>query len=380
MRSAYIAIVIIFLIEVCLCKPYSNNRVNNKNKNMTISTFGQTTEGENVNLYTIKNNNGIVLKMMNYGAIVISFDVPDREGNISNINLGYRTLEGYLKSNPYFGATIGRFGNRIANGKFSLNGEKYQLPTNDGSNHLHGGNLGFDKVLWDAKTFENGNESGIEFTYLSPDGDQGYPGNLMVTAIYTLTNDNKLKVEFSAETDKPTPINLTNHNYWNLGGAGTGSILEHDLTINADSYLEVDNTLIPTGKLISVDDTPFDFRSIRKIGKSLFSIPEIENLPQGYDHCFVLNDKGESLRLAATVKHQKSGRKMEIFTNQPAIQFYSGNFLDGSSDSGGYQQYHGFCLETQHYPDSPNHSHFPSTVLYPGSTYYHLTVHQFSFE
>ena len=341
------------------------------------STFGKTSSGKVIDLYTCTNSNGLILKMMTFGAIIVSLEIPDRDEKLSNVSLGFDSFENYLAGNPYFGATIGRFCNRISEGKFSLNGKQYKLSTNDGLNHLHGGVKGFDRAVWNARSFVDKLGVGIEFTYRSADGEEGYPGNLDVSAVYTLKNDNELIVEFAAVSDKPTPVNLTNHNYWNLGGSGSGNILNHDLTIIANLYLEVNNNLIPTGKLLDVEDSPFDFTTAKTVGEHILSIPKIEGLPQGYDHCYVLPDDNKNLKLAARVKDSVSGRAMDIYTTQPGIQFYSGNFLNGRSECGCNEQYSGFCLETQHFPDAPNHPKFSSTILIPDEKYYHLTIHRF---
>ena len=342
------------------------------------SDFGATSDGEPVELYTCTNANGLKLKMMTYGAIVVSLEVPDREGTMANVNLGFEALDGYLAGHPYFGSTVGRFCNRIAGGKFSLEGTQYTLATNNGENHLHGGDAGYDKVVWDARPIRRRNEVGVRFQYTSKDGEEGYPGTVRVTAIYTLTNNNELKIELIARSDAPTPVNLTNHCYWNLAGAGSGSILDHQLQVTSDEYLAVDDTLIPTGKMVAVKGSPLDFTTPHAIGERLKQIPEIEGLPQGYDHCFVIRRGKAGLSLAARVVDPSSGRTMEIHTTQPGLQLYSGNFLDGTEGSGGFQQYEGLCLETQHYPDSPNQPGFPSTILNPGKKYHHTTVHVFS--
>jgi len=344
--------------------------------NMSVekTVFGKTSEGVEVDLYTCTNANGVVLKMTNYGATTVSLEVPDRDGKMANITMGFDSLDGYLGKHPYFGATVGRYCNRIAKGKFTLDGQEYTLATNNGPNHLHGGNVGFNKVVWDAEPFETETGVGVKFTYLSKDGEEGYPGSLNATAVYTLTNDDELVVEFTATTDKPTPVNLTNHNYWNLGGEGTGTIRDHVLEIPADKYLPVDETLIPTGELADVAGTPLDFTKPEKIGARL---DQIKADPVGYDHCYAFRGEIGEMKLAARVIDPDSGRVMEIYTTQPGLQFYSGNFLDGSADSGGYQQYDGFCLETQHFPDSPNQPTFPNTILKPGETYQHKTVHKF---
>jgi aldose 1-epimerase len=346
----------------------------NTKMNIATTSFGATAEGKPVTLFTCTNANGLVLKMIDYGAIVVSLQTPDRDGKLANITQGFDSIDGYLKRHPYFGATVGRYCNRIANGKFTLDGQEYTLATNDGANHLHGGLQGFDKCLWKAEPVPTDESVGVRFTYTSPDGEEGYPGNLATTVEYTLTNDNELKIEFSATTDKATPVNLTNHTYWNLAGAGVGTIKDHELMIAADQALAVDAGLIPTGEMVDVAGTPLDFRQPHKIGDHLL---ETGLDPVGYDHCFALRSQDGSLALAARVKDTSSGRVMEIRTTQPGIQLYSGNFLDGSADAGGFQQYQAFCLETQHYPDSPNQPSFPSTILQPGETYSQTTVHKF---
>lgn len=342
------------------------------------SDFGTTANGEPVELYTCTNANGLKLEMMTYGAIVVSLEVPDRDGTLANVNLGYEKLDSYLAGSPYFGATVGRYCNRIAGGMFSLDGKEYALATNNGSNHLHGGDVGYDKVIWDARPIRRRSEVGVRFQYTSKDGEEGYPGTVRLTAIYTLTNNNELKVEFLARSDASTPLNLTNHCYWNLAGAGSGTILDHQLQVESDKYLAVDDTLIPTGKMLDVKGSPLDFIAPHAIGERLKAIPEIEGLPQGYDHCFVLRRDKSGMAFAARVSDPSSGRTMEISTTQPGLQLYSGNFLDGTEENGGHQQYEAFCLETQHYPDSPNQPGFPSTILHPGKKYHHITVHTFS--
>ena len=354
----------------------SESGTNNK-MNIETTAFGSTDDGQSVTLYTCTNANGLVLKMIDYGAIVVSLETPDRDGNLANINQGFASIDGYLKRHPYFGATVGRYCNRIALGKFTLDGEQYTLATNNAPNHLHGGDKGFDKRLWTGESIQSADGVGVKFTYTSPDGEEGYPGNLSATAVYTLTNANELKVEFTATTDKPTPVNLTNHNYWNLAGVGVGTIKDHELMIAADQSLAVDDGLIPTGELVDVANTPLDFRESHKIGDRL---GETGLDPIGYDHCYALRSQDGSLALAARVKDLSSGRVMEIHTTQPGMQFYTGNFLTGSEDEGGFQQHQAFCLETQHYPDSPNQPSFPSTILRPGETFSQTTVHKFSVE
>jgi len=336
--------------------------------------FGKTPDGENVDLYTLTNTNGLKAQIMTYGGIVTTLNVPDRDGHLGDIVSGYDTLDEYIKENPYFGALIGRCGNRIGKGKFTLNGVEYTLATNNGPNHLHGGIKGFDKVVWNAEQMETDEGPALKLNYLSKDGEEGYPGNLNCTVIYTLTNNDELKISYEAETDKDTVLNLTHHSYFNLGGHDSGDILGHELTLNADNYTPVDDDLIPTGEIKPVKGTPMDFTKPTAVGA------RIDQVKGGYDHNFVLNNSDGSLALAASVYEPKTGRVMEISTTEPAIQFYSGNFLDGSLKGKGaiYNKHNAFCLETQHFPDSPNKPDFPSVVLKPGEKYTHLTVHKFS--
>lgn len=335
--------------------------------------FGKA-DGQDVYLYTLTNANGLKADITNYGGIVTSLMVADREGNLADIVSGYDSLDEYIENNPYFGALIGRVGNRICKGKFTLNGVEYTLATNNGPNHLHGGLKGFDKVVWDAEEMETKEGCALKLTYLSKDGEEGYPGNLKCTVVYTLTNNDELKVSYEAETDKDTVVNLTHHSYFNLGGHASGDILSHKLMLNADNFTPVDDGLIPTGEIKSVKGTPMDFTKPTAVGSR---IAQVEG---GYDHNFVLNSSDGSLALAASVYEPKTGRVMEIYTTEPAIQFYSGNFLDGSNKGKGavYNKHNAFCLETQHYPDSPNQPNFPTVVLKPGEKYTHLTVHKFS--
>jgi aldose 1-epimerase len=344
--------------------------------------FGKTPDGKQVDLYTLTNAGGCKVTIMNYGATVVRIEVPDRNGNIADVTLGYDTLGGYFsKNNPYFGAIVGRYGNRIAKGRFTLDGVEYQLATNDGENHLHGGVKGFDKVVWDAEGVQSSDGPGVKLSYLSRDGEEGYPGNLSCTVEYTLTKENELRLEYAAETNKATVLNLTNHTYFNLRGQGTGDILSHQLTLNAVGYMEVDDGLIPTGSgWRRVKGTPMDFTVPATIGSRIAEVGGGPN-PVGYDHNYVLADWDRSLKLAATVYDATSGRVMEVFTTQPGMQLYSGNFLDGSvtgKNSMVYQQYSGLCLETQHFPDSPNRSRWPSVVLRPGEKYWNVTVYKFS--
>jgi aldose 1-epimerase len=341
------------------------------------SSFGTTPAGEEITLYKCTNTNGLLVSLINYGAIVVRVETPDRDGTLANINLGFSTLEGYLGSHPHFGSTIGRFCNRIAKGKFTLDGQEYTLATNNGENHLHGGKIGFNKHVWNAEELKTDSAVGVKFTRRSIANEEGYPGNLDVAVSYTLTNDNALRIEFTATTDKATPINLTNHNYWNLAGAGAGKVLDHEVTIASDHYLAVDEGLIPTGEFTPVAGTPLDFMAAHKLGER---IKDINADPRGYDHCYVLRSQDGKLALAARVKDPASGRVMEIHTTQPGIQLYTGNFLNGSEGHGGSNKHEALCLETQHYPDSPNHPEFPSSILKPGETFHQVTVHRFSAE
>jgi len=338
--------------------------------------YGKLPDGRQVDIFTLTNSGGMKVKLTNYGAITVSLEVPDADGNLADVTLGHDTLEGWLGSTSYFGATVGRYANRIAKGKFALDGKTYTLAINNGENHLHGGIKGFNKVLWDAAPFEGEGNVGVTFTYLSKDGEEGYPGNLKVTAAYSLDEQNAFRVEFSATTDKPTIVNLAHHTYWNLAGPAAGDVLGHELMLAADKYTPVDAGLIPTGELKDVKGTPMDFTTPTAIGA------RIDQVEGGYDHNFVLRNQDSSkIALAARVLEPKSGRVMEIHTDQPGIQFYSGNFLDGTvTGKGGvaYKKHGGFCLETQHYPDSPNQPDFPPVVLRPGETYRHTMIHTFS--
>ena len=373
MGTKYIAILSVLAVFLMFgCK--ESTKYGEKKMNIKKEAFGKTPDGRNVDLYTLTNANGLKADITNYGAIVTSLHVPDRNGNPTDIVLGYDTLDEYIKVTPYFGAIVGRYGNRIAKGKFTLNSVEYTLVTNDGENHLHGGIKGFDKVVWNAEPMQDDNGVSLKLTYLSKDGEEGYPGNLNCTVIYTLTNNNELKISYEAETDKPTVLNLTHHGYFNLAGHDSGDILGHELMLNADHFTPVDEGLIPTSEIKPVKDTPMDFTKPMPIGS------RIAEVKGGYDHNYVLNKSDDSLTLAASVYEPKTGRVMEIFTTEPGVQFYSGNFLDGSNKGKGavYNKHNGFCLETQHFPDSPNKPNFPSVVLKPGEKYTHLTVHKFS--
>ncbi|MDZ7302381.1 MAG: galactose mutarotase [candidate division KSB1 bacterium] len=345
------------------------------------SVFGKTTDGQQALLFTLQNASGMKATLTNYGAIVTALYVPDRNGKFDDVVLGYPTLDAYLKPHPYFGAIVGRVGNRIAKGKFTLEGVTYKLATNDGENHLHGGIKGFDKVVWSADSVRLDDAVGVKLSYLSKDGEEGYPGNLSCTVTYWLTNNNELKIEYHATTDKATPVNLTHHSYFNLAGQGQGNILNHQLEIFADRFTPVDKGLIPTGELRSVAGTPMDFRQPHTIGERINSDDEQLKFGLGYDHNWVLNKTGDSLALAARVYEPTTGRVMEVWTTEPGLQFYCGNFLDGTltgKQGRVYKHRYGFCLETQHFPDSPNQPNFPSTILRPGETYRTETIYRFS--
>ena len=323
------------------------------------------------------------VKITNYGGIIVSIKVPDKAGNIGDVVLGFDNLENYIKESPYFGAIIGRYGNRIARGKFELNGKEYQLAINNGVNHLHGGIKGFDKVLWTAEEVRSDEEVGLRLSYLSPDMEEGYPGNLKVTVEYTLDNENNLEVNYSATTDKPTIVNLTNHSYFNLTADPNNNILGQMLYINADFFLPVDSTLIPTGNKKPVAGSPFDFTESQQIGTRINDENQQLKYAGGYDHCWVLNKNDHELSLAARVIDPESGRTLEVYTTEPGIQFYTGNFLDGSlTGKNGipYRHRSALCLESEHFPNSPNEPDFPSVVLNPGSEYHSKTVYSFSVE
>ncbi|MEP7271245.1 MAG: aldose epimerase family protein [Acidobacteriota bacterium] len=347
-------------------------------------SFGKTADGHNVDLYTGRNSNGVEVKIATFGGIVTSIKVPDRNGKFEDVVLGFDKLDPYLKAHPYFGAIVGRYANRIAKGRFTLGGVEYKLAVNNEPNHLHGGNKGFDEVVWAAsKPLTVPDGFGIELTYLSKDGEEGYPGNLSVKVTYTLTSKNELRIDYDATTDKDTVINLTNHSYFNLAGQGNGDILNHRLMINADRFTPTDAGAIPTGELRSVAGTPFDFTTPTAIGERISQSHEQLVLGKGYDHNWVLNGQMGTLRQAAKVVEPTSGRVLEVWTTEPGLQFYSANYLDGTlTGKAGkkYERRYGFCLETQHYPDSPNQPTFPTTVLKKGARYRTTTVFKFSVE
>ena len=323
------------------------------------------------------NRDGLSLEVIDYGATVTSMRVPDRDGSLDDITLGFADLASYLGPHPYFGSTVGRFANRIADASFPLEGEVHRLSANNGPNHLHGGERSFARVPWRASPFETTDESGVVFEYVSPNGEEGYPGRVSAEAIYALTDDNELRMSFSATADAPTPINLTNHAYWNLAGRGSGStILGHVLSVAADRYLPVTAAQIPTGEIEAVAGTPMDFREAKELSRDIESIVDTR---VGYDHCFVLRHRA-TLAQAARVSDPASGRVMEVVTSQPGLQVYTGNNLNGSEAHGGFPRFAGLCLEAQHFPDSPNRPEFPSTVLSPGERYAQMTIHRFSVE
>ena len=340
--------------------------------------FGKTPDGKTIQIYTLTNKNGLVAKVTTYGATLTELHVPGKDGKLEDVVLGFDTLDGYLKGCPYFGATTGRVANRIAGGKFTVDGRLYRVATNNGPNHLHGGIVGLDKRVWRARGVVGPSEIGIIFSYLSADGEEGYPGNLDITVTYTLTDANELRIDYKAKTDEATPINLTNHAYFNLAGAGNGTILDHELLLVASRFTPVDATSIPTGAIAPVAGTVMDFTKPTPIGRR---IEQVGGTPGGYDHNYVLDKKGAELALAARLVDPSSGRVMEVWTTEPGIQLYTGNYLDGTLKGKGgkvYGKRSALCLETQHFPDSVNHAEFPSVILRPGQTYTQTTVHKFS--
>jgi aldose 1-epimerase len=347
---------------------------------VTRGSFGKMPDGAPVEVYTLTNANGVEIKAITYGGIVQSLRVPDRAGRFADVVLGFDGMAGYLADHPFFGAIIGRYGNRIGKAQFTLGGRTYKLAANNGPNHLHGGVRGFDKVLWKAEQATTDEGPAVSFTRTSPDGEEGYPGNLNVRVTYMLTDKNELIVDYYASTDRATPVNLTQHSYFNLAGQASGDILGHELMLNADRYTPVDDTLIPTGELAPVEGTPFDFRKSTAIGARINQDHPQLKYGLGYDHNWVLNRQGSGLQLAARAYEPGTGRTLEISTTEPGIQFYSGNFLDGKLSGKAkavYRHRTGFCLETQHFPDSPNKPQFPSTILEPGAEYRSRTVFKF---
>lgn len=345
-----------------------------------VNEWAKTDSGEAINAFSLSNEHGVKAVILELGGILHNLHVPDKDGNTVDILLGCETVEDYMNDSPHFGATTGRYANRIAKGKFSLDGTEYTLALNNPPNHLHGGTIGYGKVLWKGESFQNDQEVGVKLHYFSKDMEEGYPGNLHTTVTYTLNNDNELKIYFESTTDKPTVVNLTNHAYYNLSGHNAGTILDHELTIRATHYTPCDETLIPTGKIETLVGTPLDFTASKTIGTDIDAIP---GDPGGYDHNYVLDHEGKDLALAAHVTDPKSGRIMEIWNDEPGLQFYTGNFLDGSftgKRGAVYSKHSGFCLESQKFPDSPNQPDFPSATLRPGEKYEHTIVMKFSAE
>lgn len=335
-----------------------------------------------IKLYKLTNKNGMQVHITNYGATITSILVPDRKGIMADVALGYNDVEGYINAidRPYFGSIVGRFGNRIAGGKFSIDGQEYKLHTNNGPNHLHGGMMGLDKVVWNAKPLDEPAGKGLELTYRAKDGEEGYPGNLDISVTYRLTNNNEITIDYLATTDKPTHVNLTQHTYFNLKGEGEGDILDHELQINADQFTPVDETMIPTGELANVEGTPFDFRKSKAIGRDIASDHPQLKFGLGFDHNWVIKDDGQPLKTAAVLHEPGSGRTLTVLTQEPGLQFYCGNFLDGrlvGKSGKPYIHRSGLCLETQHFPDSPNQSKFPSTLLRPDQKYQTRTIYRF---
>ena len=368
---------IFFLLLILGCNTVNENHTKS---GIAQENFGKI-NGKGISIYTLTNENNVKAKIINYGAILVSLEVPDRKGNFVDVVTGYDSLSGYIKDKAFLGAIVGRYGNRIGKGKFYLDGNKYQLTVNDGENHLHGGNKGFYKAIWNAEAIENESGPALKLTLVSPAGDEGYPGTVTISVIYTLTNNNELKIEYEGTTDKPTILNPTHHSYFNLSGDFNDTILDEELFINADSITIVDDELIPTGKITSVENTPMDFRKFTPIGEHINDASEQIKFGRGYDHNWVLNNyKNGVVREVASLYDSKSGLFMEVLTDQPGLQFYSGNFLDGTIKGKGgvvYNYRSALCLETQHYPDSPNKPEFPSVVLRPGETYHQTTIYKF---
>jgi aldose 1-epimerase len=345
------------------------------------TSYGKLPDGREVSQYTLKNAGGVEVRIINYGAIVTSIRVPDRDGKLADIVLGYDSLSGYLGDNAFLGAIVGRYGNRINKGRFKIDGQEYQVTVNDGENHLHGGKIGFNKVLWDAKVGPPAAEPALALTYISPDGEEGYPGTVTLTVTYTLTNENELRIDYEGKTDKPTILNPTHHSYFNLTGNPIETILNHELIIDADKITPVDAGLIPTGELADVANTPFDFRKPQKIGLRINKPNEQLQFGHGYDHNWVLNNYDRTVHEVVELYEPLSGRLMEVFTDQPGMQFYSGNFLNGTirgKNGVQYQHRTGLCLEAQCFPDSPNKPNFPSVILRPGQVYHQRTIYKFS--
>ena len=368
-------------ILLCSATTFFSSTSGKGQANVKKEYFGKTASGQTISLFTLTNANGLEARIMDYGGIVVSLKVPDRHGHLDDVVLGFDSPDGYATTSQYFGSLIGRYANRIGKARFALNGVEYKLAANNGANHLHGGLNGFNKIVWKARPVKTPDGAAIELTYLSKDGEEGYPGNLSVTVVYTLTNSNELKMEYRGTTDQDTVVNLTQHSYFNLAGQGQGDILKHELMINAARFTPVDEGSIPTGELRSVKGTPFDFTRPTTIGLRIDQDDEQLKLAHGYDHNWVLEGKMGTLRKAAMVHEPTTGRVMEIWTTEPGIQLYTGNFLNGSKigkDRKPYQLHYAFCLETQHYPDSPNKPQFPTTTLKKTARYRSTTIYRFS--
>jgi aldose 1-epimerase len=382
MRKAIVSLGFMGLLLSGLCAVEADGEKKEK-ASVKKDAFGKTSDGVAVDQYTLTNAAGATAKIITYGALLTELDVPDRDGKLGDVVLGFDNLKDYLAGHPYFGATVGRVANRIANAKFTLKGKEYKLAANNGAHSLHGGVKGFDKVVWKAEPKMTPDGPSVQFRYISKDGEEGYPGTLTATVTYTLLNNNALRLKYMATTDKATPINLTNHSYFNLAGTKSGDILDHELMIAADKYTPSDDTLVPTGDIKPVKGTPFDFTKPHRIGERIGQLkgdPDKGN-PGGYDLNYVLNNEGKELALAARVSEPKTGRVMEVFTTEPGIQLYSGNFLDGKQKGRGgveYKKHSGLCLETQHFPDAVHHDNFPSMILKPGETYRQTTIYKFS--
>jgi aldose 1-epimerase len=374
----------LFLLCLCVSVPLFIEACQTKRKAqspMTKTVFGWLPDGREVFQYTLKNSSGVTVRILNYGATITELHVPDRDGKIEDVVLGYDSLQKYVDGTEYFGAIVGRYGNRIGKGQFQLDGKKYQLTINDGENHLHGGILGFNKVLWDARAVEDSTDPSLELQYISPDGEEGYPGTVTLKVLYTLTEGNELRIDYEGTTDQPTILNPTHHSYFNLSGSFADTILDHLLTIEADGMTPVDSGLIPTGEIISVESTPMDFRSAAPIGARINDPSEQLEFGKGYDHNWVLRGAAGSVRTAAELYDPSSGRLMTVFTDQPGLQFYSGNFLDGTAvgkEGMVYRHRTGLCLEAQAFPDTPNKPQFPSVTLRPGQVYRQTTIYKFS--
>ncbi len=371
---AFISLIVAVVVFSCGSGKQNNNQTKSKGKMKVESKVFGNVDGKEVYLFTLQNNKGMSVSITNYGGIITAVYTPGKNGKSEDVVLGFDNLQSYLDGHPYFGALVGRYGNRIAKGKFVLDGHEYTLAVNNGENHLHGGLVGFDKKVWEAEPFQKDNEAGLKLHYLSKDMEEGYPGNLDVHVTYTLSDMNELKIEYSATTDKPTPVNLTSHSYFNLTG-GEENVMNHEVEINANRYVVVNESLIPTGELRASSGTPMDFSKMQSIGS------RYSQVDGGYDHCYVLNKDSNELSLAAKVVEPQSGRTMEVWTTEPGVQFYTGNFLDGTlTGMNGvvYKKNYGFCFEAQHFPDSPNQPDFPSSILKPGETYKQTTLYKFS--